>query len=155
MRQLRLLLASLSVALALAGCSAEGAGTSNFELKSERVGWYAGEEATFTLTLSPSLLNSEPRFVLDRQFALEEVHFTERGVRFGGDFDTKNPDDLALRLVQNGTESQEVILDPAHPSVELRMTMPSSLRDSEYVLELKLFQVGWVKSEPFRVDVRG
>lgn len=142
------------VAAVAAGCTASGASTSNFELKPERIGWYAGDEAVFHLNLTPSLTKSDPAFTIDRQFAIEEIRFNERGVAVGGDYKTRNPNEVSLRLVRNGTEGEEFRLDPAAPGLELRMAIPDGLRDSEYVLELKLFDVGWVKSEPFRVDKR-
>lgn len=151
MRQLALVVLLFAL---LAGCAASGASTSNFELKPTKVGWYAGDEAHFTLNLTKSLTHSAPSFTLDRQFAIEEIKFNEKGLAFGGNYDTKRPDDVSLRLERNGTSADEYKLDAENGTVDLYVKVPESLRDSEYTLELKLFQVGWVKSDPFRVDVK-
>lgn len=153
MRSLRLLF-PLVLAAALAGCAAEGAGTGNFELTPEKVGWYAGDEARFTLSITSSLLRSSPSFTLDRHFALEEVRFDETGLTFGGDFETRNPDDVALRLQRANSTSDEWRLDAEQPSVDLVVALPGSLRDSTYTMSVKLFDVGWIESEEFRVDHR-
>lgn len=137
---------------AAAGCTASGASTGNFDLKPDRLGWYVGERAHFTLNLTPSLTKQAPDYVIDRNFALEEIRFDERGATVGGDFETRNPDDLKLTLVQNGTEGQEFTLNHVHPGIDIYLDIPEKLRDSQYVLEVKLFKVGWIKSEPFRVD---
>lgn len=147
-------LAFLALALLVAGCTAEGAGTSNFELTPQKVGWYAGDDATFTLSITSSLLRSEPSFTIDRRFALEEVMLNERGVRFGGDHSTRDPDSVALRLESGGVTAEEWTLDERRPAVNVTLTLPDTLKDSEYALELKVFEVGWVKSAPFRVDRR-
>jgi hypothetical protein len=149
----RLALVIVLVALA-AGCTASGASSSNFDLKPSRIGWYTGETATFTLNLTPSLTKQAPDYVIDRHFAIEEIRFDERGANFGGDFETRDPDDVLLVLQQNGTVGEEFRLDTANPSVDIHVRIPEKLRDSEYVLELRLFNAGWVKSEPFRVDER-
>jgi len=153
---MRPVVALLSVALValVAGCAASGASTSNFELKPTKVGWFAGDEAHFALNITKSLTHSAPSFTIDRQFAIEEIKFNEKGLAFGGNYDTKKPDEVALRLEQNGTAGNEFKLDPDHPSVDVYVKVPDSLRDSEYTLEVKLFQVGWVKSDAFRVDTR-
>lgn len=144
----------LALAAALAGCSS-GPGRGDFDLEPQRIGWFAGDEARFTLTLDPGFMKGEPTFTLDRHFAIEEMQLTERGVTFGGDFETKDPlAALDLRLVRGDETADEFVLDAANRSVDLVLTLPTDLRDSEYVLEVKLFQVGWVKSSPFRVDVR-
>lgn len=153
MRALRLVLV-LALGAAFAGCTAEGAGSSNFELKPQRVGWFAGDEARFTLEITSSLLRGAPSFTIDRRFAIEEIRFTERGVKVGGDRETKDPDSVGLRLERAGEPADEWTLDGTNASVDLVVTLPGDLRDSEYQLELKLFKVGWVKSDPFRVDVR-
>jgi hypothetical protein len=146
---------ALVVALGLAGCTAAGAGTSNFSLKPATIGWYAGDEARFTLAISSSLLHSKPSFVIDRDFAIEEIQLDESGLKFGGDYSTKDPNAVGLRLAQGGSaNATNYTLDATHPSVDVYVTLPSSLRDSEYQLELKLFDVGWVKSDAFRVDHR-
>jgi len=59
-----------------------------------------------------------------------------------------------LILIQNGTAGEEFVLDVQNSGVDVYVDVPEKLRDSEYVLELKLFKVGWVKSDPFRVDER-
>lgn len=143
---------ALAFAFALTGCAAEGAGTSNFELTPKAVGWYAGQEARFDLEISASLLRADPTFTIDRRFAIEEINLDERGMSFGGDHDTRDPDSVQLKLMRDGVESNEWTLDESEPSIEVVLTLPQSLKDSEYVLELKVFEVGWVKSEPFRVD---
>ncbi|HEX2021837.1 MAG TPA: hypothetical protein VHH36_03940 [Candidatus Thermoplasmatota archaeon] len=150
---MRAVLTLLVVALAagLAGCTA-GAGTSNFELRPERVGWFAGEEARFTLEITPSLLERSPTFTIDRRFAIEEISFEEKGVSFGGDYDTKDPDAVGLRLARGNQTADEFTLTPDEPRIDVYVTLPSDLRDSEYYLELKLFKVGWIESGAFRVD---
>lgn len=150
MRPLILLLA----AGLLAGCAASGASTSNFELTPTRVGWFAGEEASFTMSLTATLLRSEPSFEIDRRFALEEILLNERGMRVGGDHKTREPDDVQLRLLRGGVEQESWTLDSSTRDLEVRLVLPDTLEDSEYQLELKVFEVGWVKSEPFRVDRR-
>lgn len=135
-----------------AGCTASGATASNFELKPERIGWYTGETARFTLNLTPSVTKQAPEYLIDRNFAIEEIRYDERGATFGGDFETRNPDDLSLLLVQNATVGDEFRLDRNSPGIDIYLEVPEKLRDSEYVLELKLFNAGWVKSDPFRVD---
>ena len=152
MRALHIVLALAFVAAA--GCAAEGASTSNFTLTPESVGWYAGDEARFTLAIESSLLHGSPSFTIDRRFAIEEIQLVEKGLKFGGDFETKDPDEVALRLERNGTQDEAFTLDEQRPSLDLRLTLPGDLRDSEYSLELKLFKVGWVKSGTFRVDAR-
>ena len=145
----------LAAALATAGCTADGAaGKGNFDLKPQRIGWYAGDEAHFTLEITPSLLRSEPSFTIDRRFAIEEIQLDEQGFAVGGDYETKDPDDVALRLSMDNATADEFTLDAQHPRLDLALMLPTDLRDSEYVLEIKLFQVGWIKSEPFRVDLR-
>lgn len=138
----------------LAGCTADGASTANFDLTPDRVGWYAGDTATFNLSVSSSLLKSSPTFTIDRRFAIEEIQLTEKGITVGGDYKTKNPDDVALTLTRGNETTEEFTLDKEHPSLGVSLTLPTKLRDSEYSLELKLFKVGWVKSEKFRVDLR-
>lgn len=151
----RLVLAALlTLAAGLAGCAAEGASTSNFSLSPQKVGWYAGEEAHFVLTISPSLLNSQPSFTIDRRFAIEEIELEEQGFTFGGDYSTKDPDEIALRLERANATSAEFVLTPDAPSLDVRLNLPADLRDSEYVLQMKLFNVGWVESDVFRVDRR-
>lgn len=137
-----------------AGCTASGASGGNFDLKPERIGWYVGERAHFTLNITPSLTKQAPDYVLDRNFAIEEIRFDERGANIGGDFETRDPNDVNLDIQQNGVSGEEFTLDTQNSGVELYVDIPEKLRDSEYVLELKLFNVGWVKSEPFRVDER-
>ncbi|HWH07865.1 MAG TPA: hypothetical protein VNX21_01610, partial [Candidatus Thermoplasmatota archaeon] len=112
------------------------------------------DEARFHLNLTPSLLHKSPEFTVDRRFALEEVNFDERGARFGGDHATRDPDSINLRLERDGEAREEWTLDKANPGVDVVLTLPPTLKDSEYALELKVFEVGWVKSEPFRVDRR-
>lgn len=148
------LLVALLCALAFAGCTASGASTGNFSLEPQRVGWYAGEEAHFVLALSPSLTRSSPQFTIDRHFAIEEIRLVEKGVSFGGDYGTRDPLDVSLRLSRDGVEADEFVLDADRPSVDVHLTLPEKLRDSEYVLELELFKVGRVKSDSFRVDLR-
>lgn len=144
----------LLVVAAAAGCTASGASTGNFELKPDRIGWYVGERAHFELNLTPSLTKQAPEYVIDRNFAIEEIRYNERGASIGGDFETRNPDDVNLRLMQDGVEGNEFTLGAADPTVDIYVDIPDRLRDSEYTLEIKLFKVGWVKSEPFRVDER-
>lgn len=140
------------VAAVAAGCTAAGAGSSNFELTPDRIGWYTGEIAHFTLNLTPSVTKQAPSYVLDRHFAIEEIRLNERGAAFGGDYETRNPDDVKLVLQQNGTNGEEFTLTRDSPGVDIYLRVPEKLRDSEYVLELKLFTAGWVRSDPFRVD---
>lgn len=144
----------LVTALVLAGCSSDGVGKGNFELTPQRIGWYAGDNATFTLELKSSLTRSDPSFTIDRRFAIEEIQLNEKGLRFGGDYDTRNPDDVNLRLMRDNVTADEFVLDSENRSIEIVLTLPEELRDSEYALELKLFDVGWIKSETFRVDKR-
>jgi hypothetical protein len=145
---------ALASAFLLAGCTAEGAGSSNFDLRPTRVGWFAGDEATFTLSVGSSLLNGAPNFTIDRRFAIERIDLTEQGIRFGGNYETKDPDAVGLVLSRGGNASDEFTLDEQNPTIDVALTLPADLRDSEYALELKLFKVGWVKSEKFRVDRR-
>ena len=152
--RMRLAITLVLAALALAGCTASGASMGNFELQPTRIGWYVGDTAAFTLTLTPSLTRQSPDYVLDRYFAIEEIQYDERGASFGGDYKTRNADDLELVMRQNGTKGDEFVLTPSNASLTLELRVPENLRDSEYVLEIKLFEVGWVRSEPFRVDVR-
>ena len=147
-------LLALGLVLLMAGCSASGASTGNFDLKPTRVGWYAGDEARFTLNLTASLLHRAPEFTIDRRFAIEEVTFDERGPRFGGDHATRDPDSIHLRLERDGEAREEWVLNKTNPGVDVVVTLPDSLKDSEYALELRVFEVGWVKSEAFRVDRR-
>lgn len=149
-----LVVLTLLAVATLAGCSANGASTSNFDLKPQAIGWYTGDTAHFTLNITKSLTHSAPSFTIDRHFAVEEIKFNEKGLTFGGGFDTKQPDEVNLTLMQNGTVADQFTLDKEHPSLEVYLKVPEKLRDSEYTLELKLFQVGWVKSEPFRVDTK-
>lgn len=145
---------ALFAVLAFAGCTAAGATGGNFVLIPEKIGWYTGERAHFMLNMTPSLTKQAPEYVLDRNFAIEEIRFEERGASIGGDFETRDPDALHLTLVQNGTTGEEFKLDAMRPGVDIYVDVPEKLRDSEYQLELKLFKVGWVKSEVFRVDHR-
>lgn len=143
---------ALLLPLALAGCTAGGVGTSNFDLLPQKVGWFAGEEAHFVLEISSSLLARDPTFTVDRRFAIEEIRFNEKGVTFGGDYETRDPDAVGLRLARANATVQEHTLTAEAPSLDVFVTIPPELRDSEYVLEIKLFNVGWVESETFRVD---
>lgn len=138
----------------LAGCTASGASSGNFELIPERVGWYTGETAQFTLNITPSITRQAPGYTIDRYFAIEEIRYDEKGASFGGDYETRDPDALHLKLIQDGVVGEEFALDSESPTILITLDVPAKLRDSEYVLELKLFKVGWVKSEPFRVDER-
>lgn len=150
---MRRLVLTLALVAALAGCTAQGAGTSNFTLVPTTIGWYAGDEAHFVLTIGSSLLHSKPQFTVDRDFAIEELQLDEHGLKFGGDYSTKDPNAVGLRLAQGDlANATNYTLDAGHPSVDVYLTLPASLRDSEYQLELKLFDVGWVKSDAFRVD---
>jgi hypothetical protein len=144
----------LLAVLLFAGCTASGASGGNFELTPDRIGWYVGERAHFTLNLTPSLTKQAPDYLVDRDFAIEEIRFEERGAAVGGDFETRDPDAVGLILSQNGTSGQEFKLDARNPGLDIYIDVPAKLRDSEYVLELRMFKVGWVKSEPFRVDER-
>ena len=146
-------LAVIAVA-ALAGCSAEGASTGNFSLRPQKVGWYAGDEAAFTLAIESSFFRSDPSFTVDRRFAIEEVRFEEDKFTFGGDYETRDPDAVGLRLARDNRTADEFLLDAEHPSIEVRVTLPAELRDSSYTFALKLFEVGWVESSVFRVDHR-
>lgn len=152
--QMRASLTAVLLVALVAGCTAEGAKTGNFELTPDRIGWYTGETASFTLNITSSITRQAPDYRIDRNFAIEEIRYDEKGAALGGDFETRNPDDVRLRLSQNGTVGHEFILDAESPTLTLELDVPEDLRDSEYVLEVKLFQVGWVKSSPFRVDVR-
>lgn len=146
-------LLSVIALAALAGCTAD-ASTGNFSLVPARVGWFAGDTATFTLTIGSSLLNAEPSFTIDRRFAIEKIELSEQGVRFGGDYSTRDPDAISLTLLRDGNASEEFVLNASHPSIDLSLRLPEDMRDSEYALELKLFKVGWVKSDKFRIDRR-
>jgi len=148
------LAALLGLALVVAGCTASGASSGNFQLTPDRVGWYIGDTAQFTLNITPSITRQAPGYTIDRYFAIEEIRYNEKGASFGGDFETRNPDDVDLKLIQHNVVGEEFVLDVDNPTVTIQLEVPQKLRDSEYVLELKLFKVGWVKSEPFRVDER-
>lgn len=156
MPQLRpfLVLVLLALVASVAGCAASGASTGNFDLHPTKIGWHTGEEAHFTLNLSSSLTHSAPSYTIDTTYAVEEIKFTERGMKFGGDFSTKDSTQVALRFAQNGTEGKEFRLDAANSSLDVYVKVPQDLRNSEYALEMKLFNVGWVKSDAFRVDTR-
>lgn len=154
MHAVRHLMVLLASAALFAGCTAQGAGTGNFTLTPTQIGWYVGDEARFVLSISSSLLHSSPNFVIDRQFAIEEIQYAEKGFTFGHDFKTQDPNAVGLRLERNGTAAERFALDEAHPTVDLLLKVPADLRDSEYSLEVKLFKVGTVKSDRFRVDVR-
>lgn len=155
MKRVAFLLAAIVVASMSAGCAAEGASVRNFELKPQAIGWHVGEVAVFDLTIMPKGGRADPQFTIDADFALEELLFDQQGASFGGDFRTRNMGELELRLVRDGVELESAVLDKDTPTVELHMRIPDDLKDSSYVLEIKLFQVGWVKSEPFRTAVRG
>lgn len=146
--------AAVAVLALFAGCTATGATGGNFDLEPERIGWYAGERARFMLNITPSLTKQAPDYTIDRNFAIEEIRYEERGASFGGDYETRNPDDVGLVLRRGAESGEEFILNAETPGLDLYLDVPANLRDSEYVLELKLFEVGWVKSEPFRVDQR-
>lgn len=151
----RTLAFALVFAFALAcGCTASGASSGNFELVPERVGWYIGETAQFTLNITPSLTRQSPGYTVDRDFAIEEIQYEERGAHLGGDFETRDTDELHLVILQHGAAVDEATLDADHPTLTLQLDVPEKLRDSEYVLAIKLFKVGWVKSDPFRIDER-
>ena len=45
-------------------------------------------------------------------------------------------------------------MDADHATIDLYVKIPETLRNSEYTLEIKLFQVGWVKSDVFRIDTK-
>lgn len=148
-------IALLLLALPLAGCfGAEGASTSNFTLSPQSVGWYAGEEAHFVLAIGSSFFRSDPSFAVDRHFAIEEIRLAESGIKFGGDYETRNPDDVALRLARDNRTADEFVLDSQNAAVDVYLTLPEELRDSTYTLSIKLFEVGWVESGEFRVDKR-
>lgn len=151
---MRLTLLALLVVALFAGCTAAGASGGNFDLTPERIGWYVGERAHFMLNLTPSLTKQAPDYFLDRYFAIEEMRYEERGAAIGGDYKTRNPDDLHLEMLQGGATGEEFSLNRTSAGVDLYVDVPQKLRDSEYTLELKLFKVGWVKSAPFRVDER-
>lgn len=139
------------VATLLTGCVGE-LGVSNFELEPERAGWNVGEEATFTLRLTPTFTVREPSYALDPEIAVEEVRLNEKGVGFGGDVSTRTPSDLGFMLLRNGSAVDEHDLTLNTPEVDLRLDLPEDLEDSTYVLEVKLFRVGWVTSDTFRVN---
>ena len=145
---------AVAVLALFAGCTASGASGGNFELVPERIGWYAGERAHFMLNLTPSLTKQAPDYTIDRNFAIEEIRYEERGANMGGDYETRNPDDVDLELRRGDETSEQFALNADAPTLDVYLDVPANLRDSEYVLELKLFKVGWVKSDPFRVDQR-
>jgi len=148
------LLALLSVA-ALAGCASKagGATASNFELVPDRIGWNVGEVARFTLTVKPTTFSKAPNYTIDRDFAIEEIALKVKAASLGGSASTRNADDFGLRLWRDGEPVDEAVLAPGSESVVITLTLPEKLRDAQYVLELRLFQVGWVSSAPFRVNV--
>lgn len=149
-----LVLGLLVIAPVLSGCVEEGeADTSNFRLEPQRVGWNAGDVARFTLSIQETRFSKNPEYTVDRDFAIAEVELDARGVGLGGDYRTRNADDVDLRLYRNGTLVEEAPLDSANSSVDLTLRLPENLKDAEYVLALRLFEVGWVTSEPFRVNV--
>ena len=153
-RRTLLLFAAVAAAASLAGCSAEGASTGNFSLKPQKVGWYVGEEARFTLALESSFFRSDPSFTIDRHFAIEEIKFEEDKFTFGGDYETRDPEAVKLRLARDNRTADEFHLSAESPSIDVFVTLPEGLRDSTYTLSLKLFEVGWVESSTFRVDHR-
>lgn len=144
---------TLGLVALFAGCTASASG-GNFELVPERIGWYAGDRAHFMLNITSSLTKQAPEYTIDRNFAIEEVRYEERGANMGGDYETRNPDDLGLVMRRGEESADEFRLDPENPSLDLYLDVPENLRDSEYVLEMKLFKVGWVRSDAFRVDHR-
>lgn len=144
---------TLAVVALLAGCTASASG-GNFDLVPGRIGWYAGGRAHFTLNITSSFAQQAPEYTIDRNFAIEEIRYEEKGANMGGDYETRNPDDVGLVLRRGEESAEEFVLSAERSSLDLYLDVPPDLRDSEYVLELKLFKVGWVKSEPFRVDQR-
>ena len=148
------LTAVVIIAALAAGCTSQGASTGNFDLHPAKIGWHIGDEAHFTLNMSSSLTHSAPSYTIDTTYAVEEIKFTEHGLKFGGDFDTKDATQVALRFAQNGAEGKEFRLDETNSSLDIFVKIPQDLRNSEYALEMKLFNVGWVKSDTFRVDTR-
>lgn len=147
--------ASLALVSGLAGCATvrSDAGVSNFELAPERVGWNVSDEARFTLSIKGGLLGDAPAYVVDRDFAIEEVFLHERGWAPNANHRTKDPASVGLKLLKDGSEVAEAPLGPGNESLTIAITLPDSLADSEYALEIELFQVGRVKSAPFRVNV--
>lgn len=145
----------VAAVLPLAGCfSAQGAGTSNFTLTPQAVGWYAGDEAHFVLMIESSFFHSDPKFDVDRHFALEEFKFEEEGLTFGGDFETRNPDEIGIRIGRGNETGEKFVMDLANPMLDVYVTLPGDLRDSTYTFSVKLFEVGWIDSSVFRVDHR-
>ena len=150
----RVFLGLLVATVALAGCSSGGAGKGNFDLQPQKVGWFVGEEGHFRLTIKETMFRSEPSYTIDRRFAIQEIRFNEKGIGLGGNYETRNPDDVHLRLSRNNVTADEFVLDKDRPSVDIHLTIPNTLKDSQYFLELDLFQVGWIESGVFRVDHR-
>lgn len=149
-----LALVAVAAAVALAGCTSSGAvSTRNFALEPQSVGWNVGETAWFTLTLSASTFSKEPAYEIDRDFAIEEIEFDEKGVGFGGDYRTRKSTEVGLHLWRDGHEVTKARLDSTNSTIDLSLVVPESLRDTEYTLDLRLFKVGWVSSEAFRVNV--
>lgn len=145
-------LAAVVLAALLAGCTGSSLGPSNFAITPNQIGWNVGDEASFTLTLKPTMLVKEPVYTLDPDFAIAELALDRQGAGFGG-YSTKKSSDVGLHIRQGNAPVEEAALDPGNATVEIRLELPENLNDAEYVLELRLFEVGWVKSAPFRVNV--
>jgi hypothetical protein len=145
-----LAIAGMLLAGVFAGC-ASSLGTSNFTINPTEVGWKTGEEAVFVLHFNPE--NANPNvYTVDPVFAISEVKFEQDGIHLWGDYDTKRAqNDLGLAVLSNGSPVQNFTLTSSSPAAELRVQVPTSLGDGQYRLDVDLFQVGWVKSDLFRV----
>lgn len=136
------------VALLLAGCTGATVEAPEFTLAPDRIGWNVGEVASFTLALANAADGAT--YTIDPVFAVQSLAFDTGGL--GGDLDTGRPEDLYFHLVVENVTVAEQRLDARNASVQLRMTLPDSLKDDAYTLEVVLFQGGTVESAPFRVN---
>lgn len=144
-------LGALLVATALAGCVSE-VSTADFELKPTEVGWRAGQEALFLLRFTPDG-DTLHTYDIDPVFAIEEIRFEKGGLNAFGDFETKRAADVSVALVQEGTVVSNWTLTPSAAQVGIRLKLPESLDNDAYTLEMKLFKVGWIESDVFRVAI--
>lgn len=145
------LLAVLAPALALAGCTST-LSASHFELKPTEIGWKIGQNALFHLHFDPGT-SDQREYTVDPVFAITEVRFEKNGLNAFGDYATTRAADLEIALVRGGDPVANYTLTPSARQIGLQLKVPDQLDDGEYRLEIKLFKVGWVKSDVFRVAV--
>ncbi len=134
----------------LAGCTSLDSG--NFTLKATKIGWNIGARANFSLTLEAGRFQEDPVYTIDPLFAIEEVAFERAGANVFGDYSTKTSSDVGLRLLVAGKPVETAELSTGSPTVIIQVTIPDSLEDDTYHFVLKLFEVGTVESNAFRVN---